>query len=68
MTSPSPETLEREERKLFVTDAELIRCLGVPEKIARDAIRALDRNRASGFARSKSFGATDVTGPRSCSG
>lgn len=34
---------------LFVTDAELIRRLGVPEKIARDALRALDAQRGSGF-------------------
>lgn len=34
---------------LYVTDAELIRRIGVPEKIARNAIRDLDRNRASGF-------------------
>lgn len=34
---------------LYVTDAEMIRRLGVPEKIARQAIRALDQNRNSGF-------------------
>ena len=34
---------------LWVTDAELIRRIGVPEKIARQAIRMLDENRASGF-------------------
>ena len=38
-----------EYRTLFVTDAELIRRLGVPEKIARAAIRALDDNTRSGF-------------------
>lgn len=31
------------ERTLFITDAEMIRRLGVPEKIARVAIRELDR-------------------------
>jgi hypothetical protein len=38
-------------RGLFVTDAELIRRLGVPEKIARGALRALDNmgGRHSGF-------------------
>jgi hypothetical protein len=36
MTAPAPETLERE--KLYVTDAELIRRMGVPKKIAREAI------------------------------
>jgi hypothetical protein len=41
------ETSERD--TLYVTDAELIRRMGVPEKIAREAIRALDANRASGF-------------------
>jgi hypothetical protein len=41
-------TLERPDT-LYVTDAELIRRIGVPEKIARDAIRALDSNPRSGF-------------------
>jgi hypothetical protein len=49
MTAPAPETLEREKDKLYVTDAELIRRMGVPEKIAREAIRMLDRNPHSGF-------------------
>ncbi len=49
MTAPAPETLEREKDKLFVTDAELIRRLGVPEKIAKAAIRVLDETRGSGF-------------------
>lgn len=30
MTAPSPETLERERERLYVTDAELIRRMGVP--------------------------------------
>lgn len=34
---------------LYVTDAELIKRMGVPEKVARDAIRALDANPRSGF-------------------
>jgi hypothetical protein len=43
---------------LYVTDAELIRRMGVPEKIAREAIRALDANhRVSGFPqKQKLFG------------
>jgi hypothetical protein len=36
-------------RTLFVTDAELIRRIGVPEKIARAAIQSLDHNPHSGF-------------------
>jgi hypothetical protein len=36
---------------LWVTDAEMIRRLGVPEKIARPAIRLLDAQSASGFPR-----------------
>jgi hypothetical protein len=40
---PSPETLEREQDKLWVKDSELIRRLGVPEKKAREAIRMLER-------------------------
>jgi len=43
MTKPAPETLESEQDKLFVTDAELIRRLGVPEKIGRSAIQELDK-------------------------
>lgn len=42
-------TDETGEPTLFVTDAEIIRRWGVPEKIAYEAIRALDANRASGF-------------------
>lgn len=38
-----------ERETLYVTDAEIIRRMGVPEKIAREAIQALDKNRASGF-------------------
>lgn len=41
-----PDTSDR----LWVTDAELIRRMGVPEKKARQAIRALDKEpRKSGF-------------------
>lgn len=57
MTEPAAETLERETAKLFVTDAELIRRLGVPEKIARVALSVLDGDRSSGFPRKqKLFG------------
>lgn len=38
MTSPKPETIEKEKDKFFLTDAELIRKLGVPEPAARTAI------------------------------
>jgi hypothetical protein len=34
---------------LFVTDAEMIRRIGLPDKIARAAIRALDENPSSRF-------------------
>lgn len=34
---------------LYITDAELIRRMGVPEKIARETISRLDDNPASGF-------------------
>ena len=34
---------------LFVSDVEMIRRIGVPEKIARAAIKALDENPHSGF-------------------
>lgn len=49
MTMPAPEVIEREKDKLYVTDAELIRRLGVPEKIGRAAIRMYDLTRGSGF-------------------
>ena len=42
MTSPRPETLEREKDKLYLTDAELIRRLGVPEKVLRPMLPALE--------------------------
>ena len=35
---------------LYITDAELIRRMGVPEKVARETLRMLDRNpRQTGF-------------------
>lgn len=46
MTQPAPETVERERDKLFITDAELIRWLGVPENIARPLIKELEEKRA----------------------
>jgi hypothetical protein len=51
MTQPNPETIEREKDKLFVTDAEVIRRMGVPEKLARAALQVLDANKTSGFPR-----------------
>jgi hypothetical protein len=44
MTKPASETLESERDKLFVTDAEIIRRLGVPEKIGRGAIQELEKS------------------------
>lgn len=49
MTDQAINTVERP--GLFVTDAELIRRLGVPEKIAREQIRSLDADPNSGFPR-----------------
>mgnify|MGYP001570919320 CR=1 FL=1 len=40
--APAPQTL-------WVTDAELIRRMGVPEKIARAALAELDKHRDRGF-------------------
>src|ERR1700752_640741 len=55
----NPQTPQASKRKpqgarkmetLFITDAELTRRIGVPEKIARAAIHALDRDdKGSGF-------------------
>lgn len=42
MTAPAPETVEREREKQFVTDAELIRRLGVPTHIGRPTIQQLE--------------------------
>lgn len=42
MTAPAAETLEREKDKLYLTDAELIRWLGVPEKTFRALLPALE--------------------------
>ena len=36
-------------KTLFVTDGEMIRRIGIPEKLARAAIRALDENPHSRF-------------------
>lgn len=49
MTQPAPDTIEREKDKLFVTDAEMIRRLGVPEKDARVALTMLEKDRRNGF-------------------
>ena len=50
MTSPSPTKLEREKDKWYVTDAELVRWIGIPEKDARALIQQLDENhRQTGF-------------------
>lgn len=40
---------------LFVNDAELIERLGVPEKMARAAIRSLDMDRRSGFPKKQAI-------------
>ena len=39
---PAPETLEREKDKLYLTDAELIRRIGVPEKEMRRMLPGLE--------------------------
>jgi hypothetical protein len=50
MTMPAEDTLDREASTLWVTDAELIRRMGVPEKIARETLRMLDA-KPTGFPR-----------------
>jgi hypothetical protein len=42
MTVPSERTLEREKDKLYLTDAELIRRLGVPDRILRPILPELE--------------------------
>ncbi len=44
MTAPAPETLEREKDKIYLTDAELYRRLGVPEKTLRSMLPGLEKN------------------------
>lgn len=50
MTSPAPGTLEREKDKLWLLDSELIRRLGVPEKLGYETLRMLDA-KGNGFPR-----------------
>ena len=40
---------------LYVTDAEIIRRMGVPEKIGYANLRALDADRRSGFPQKSKF-------------
>lgn len=49
--SESTERRPRTTRRggLFVNDAELIERLGVPEKIGRQTLQALDQNKRTGF-------------------
>jgi len=42
MTAPAPETIEREKDKLYLTDAELIRRIGVPERTMRGLLPGLE--------------------------
>jgi hypothetical protein len=42
MTEPAAETLEREKDKLYLSDAELIRRLGVPAKVLRPLLPGLE--------------------------
>jgi hypothetical protein len=65
MTSPAPATLEREKDKLFVTDAELIRRMGVPEKTRAPRFRCSTRTRRAASRASKNSGEIVGTGRRS---
>ena len=56
MTAPSPETLEREREKLYVTDAELIRRLGVPEKLGRALLSEFEEKHPAFPKKQKLFG------------
>ena len=42
MSMPAPETLDREKDKLYLTDAEMIRRLGVPDKVMRSMLPGLE--------------------------
>jgi hypothetical protein len=56
VSMPAPETIEREKDKLWVSDAELIRRMGVPEKTARETLRVLDTKRAGFPQKQKLWG------------
>lgn len=56
MSTPEPDTLEREKDKLWVTDAEMIRRMGVPERTAREAIRVLDEQKCGFPPKEKLWG------------
>lgn len=49
MTAPSPAQLEREKQKLFLTDAELIRRMGLPEKVGRKFLKEMDADPKKSF-------------------
>lgn len=43
MSAPAAQTLEREKDKLYLSDAELIRRIGVPEKTMRSMLPGLEK-------------------------
>lgn len=51
-SGPAPQrAVVTDETTMWVTDAEMIRRMGAPEKITREVIRMLDRDQRSGFPR-----------------
>jgi len=52
---PTPPTGRKHRTGLFVTDAELVERLGVPARIARQALRTLDGDRRQGFPQKQGF-------------
>jgi len=53
MTAPSPEAIEREKDKLYLLDSELIRRIGVPEKVMRSMLPTLESKH--GFPRKQPY-------------
>lgn len=53
MTMPAEETLEREKHKLYLLDSELIRRLGVPDKVLRPILETLEKKH--GFPRKQAL-------------
>lgn len=53
MTMPAPETLDREKDKLYLLDSELIRRLGVPDKVLRPILPELETKH--GFPRKQAL-------------
>ena len=53
LTAPQPDTIDRERAQLYVTDAQLIRRMGVPERQGRAMLQDLAKK--PGFPRKQAY-------------